>query len=68
MLVHCRTPDPEARQALKASVAGTLRAEHGAEARILLVPPHSLPQTSSGKLSRSRARQMFLNGAFGEGL
>jgi Acyl-CoA synthetases (AMP-forming)/AMP-acid ligases II len=68
VLVHCRTPDPEARQALKAAVAGTLRAEHGAEARILLVPPHSLPQTSSGKLSRSRARQLFLRGTFGDGL
>ncbi|MFP5513368.1 MAG: fatty acyl-AMP ligase [Alphaproteobacteria bacterium] len=68
VLVHCRTPDPEAREALKAAVAGTLRAEHGAEARIVLVPPHSLPQTSSGKLSRSRARQLFLRGTFGEGL
>ena len=68
VLVHCRTPDPEARQALKAAVAGTLRAEHGAEARVLLVPPHSLPQTSSGKLSRSRARQLFIRGTFGDGL
>nr|WP_209767346.1 fatty acyl-AMP ligase [Azospirillum rugosum] len=68
VLVHCRTPDPEARETLKAAVAGALRAEHGAEARIVLVPPHSLPQTSSGKLSRSRARQLFLRGTFGEGL
>lgn len=68
LLVHCRLPDPEARRALKAAVTGTLRAEHGAEARVLLVPPHSLPQTSSGKLSRNRARQLFLSGRFGEGL
>jgi len=68
VLVHCRTADPKARQALRAAVAGTLRAEHGAEADVRLIPPHSLPQTSSGKLSRSRARQLFLAGAFGEGL
>ncbi|HYH19641.1 MAG TPA: fatty acyl-AMP ligase [Azospirillum sp.] len=68
VLVHCRTPDPAARAALKAAVAGALRAEHGADADVRLVPPHSLPQTSSGKLSRSRARQLFLSGAFGAGL
>ncbi|MBK1842667.1 fatty acyl-AMP ligase [Azospirillum sp. YIM B02556] len=68
LLVHCRTSDPDARRALKSTVAGTLRAEHGAEAQVLLVPSHSLPQTSSGKLSRSRARQLFLAGAFGDGL
>jgi len=67
VLVHCRTTDPAARAALKAAVAGALRAEHGAEADVHLVPPHSLPQTSSGKLSRSRARQLFLAGAFGAG-
>ncbi|CAO3433288.1 fatty acyl-AMP ligase [Azospirillum doebereinerae] len=68
VLVHCRTSDPDARRALRSDVAGTLRAEHGAEAQILLVPSHSLPQTSSGKLSRSRARQLFLAGSFGDGL
>ena len=39
-------------------------AERGIEAKIVLVPRHSLPQTSSGKLSRSRARTMYLAGAF----
>jgi len=68
VLAHCRTSEIEAREALKAAVAGALRREHGAEAQVLLVPPHSLPQTSSGKLSRSRARQLFLGGAFGDGL
>jgi len=68
VLAHCRTSEVEAREALRAAVAGTLRREHGAEAQVLLIPPHSLPQTSSGKLSRSRARQLFLGGAFGDGL
>ncbi|KAA5604075.1 fatty acyl-AMP ligase [Roseospira marina] len=68
VLAQCRTSEIEARKALKAAVAGALLREHGAEAQVLLVPPHSLPQTSSGKLSRSRARQLFLGGAFGDGL
>ncbi|HYG88943.1 MAG TPA: fatty acyl-AMP ligase [Azospirillum sp.] len=68
VLVHCRAAEPSARGALKDAVSGALRAEHGTEADVLLVPPHSLPQTSSGKLSRSRARQLFLAGAFGDGL
>ncbi|WP_207476993.1 fatty acyl-AMP ligase [Arenibaculum pallidiluteum] len=66
VLVQCRPLDPEARGALQSAVSGALRAEHGAEAEIVLVPPHSLPQTSSGKLARSRARQLFLAGSFGE--
>lgn len=67
VLVHCRATDPASRDALKTAVSGALRAEHGVEAEVVPVPPHSLPQTSSGKLSRSRARQLFLSGAFGEG-
>ncbi|MGQ9367794.1 fatty acyl-AMP ligase [Azospirillum sp. A39] len=68
VLVHCRTATPEGRQALRAAVGGALNSAHGVDATVVLVPPHSLPQTSSGKLSRSRARQLFLTGAFGEGL
>jgi fatty-acyl-CoA synthase len=68
VLVHCRMTDSAAREALRASIADALRTEHGAEADVRLVPPRSLPQTSSGKLSRSRARQLFLAGMFGDGL
>ena len=32
----------------------------------VLVPPHALPQTSSGKLSRSRARSNYLQGQYGQ--
>jgi len=30
---------------------------------VVLTAPHSLPQTSSGKLSRSRAKALYLSGA-----
>jgi fatty-acyl-CoA synthase len=32
----------------------------------VLVPPHTLPQTSSGKLTRAKARTMYVNGAFAQ--
>jgi fatty-acyl-CoA synthase len=63
-LVQCRTSEREARDALQAEIASLLRARHGVEVKVVLVGPHSLPQTSSGKLSRSRARAMYRAGAF----
>jgi fatty-acyl-CoA synthase len=63
-LVQCRTSKPEVRDALTAEIAGLLRARHGLEVQVVLTPPHSLPQTSSGKLSRSKARNLYVAGAF----
>ncbi len=63
-LVQCRVTDPAARAALSAELANIFRARHGIAARIVLVQPRGLPQTSSGKLSRSRARALYLAGAF----
>jgi fatty-acyl-CoA synthase len=63
-LVQCRTADPMARAAIAAEVGNLLRARHGLEVEVEPVPPHSLPQTSSGKLSRSKAKALYLSGAF----
>jgi fatty-acyl-CoA synthase len=63
-LTQCRTREPGKRAELKDCVASALRVAHGLEVEVVLVPPHSLPQTSSGKLSRSRARALYLAGAF----
>lgn len=62
VLVQCRTADAGLRSALREEVAAVLRVRHGIEGEIVLVPHNSLPHTSSGKLSRSRARRMFLDG------
>ena len=62
-LVHCRATTPEARNQLSERVSTVFR-RHGVEATIILLPPHSLPQTSSGKLTRARAKSMLLAGAF----
>jgi fatty-acyl-CoA synthase len=40
---------------------GLIGARFGIDCFIEIVPPHTLPRTSSGKLSRSRAREEFLS-------
>jgi fatty-acyl-CoA synthase len=63
-LVQCRVSEETARTGLRAQVANLLRARHGLDVRVVLAPPHSLPQTSSGKLSRTRARMLYESGVF----
>ncbi|MGH8150031.1 MAG: fatty acyl-AMP ligase [Steroidobacteraceae bacterium] len=67
-LVQCRTGDAVERSALQTEVANLIRGRHGVEAKVVLVPPRSLPQTTSGKLSRSRARALYLAGGFAQAL
>ena len=52
--------DPAAGRKLIATVSDTVRANHGLDSRIVLVAPGGLPYTSSGKLSRTIARQHYL--------
>ncbi len=61
LLVQCRTTDETARATLRQAIAETVRAAVGINCMVVLTPHNSLPQTSSGKLSRARARQMYLN-------
>lgn len=60
VLVQCRSSDPEVRQRLTQEVTDLLRLRHSVEPQVKLVGGHALPQTSSGKLSRSRARAGYL--------
>ena len=64
VLVEARTSEPETRERLRRDALQALRQTHGLEASLHLVPPGSLPHTSSGKLSRARSRALFLAGAF----
>jgi fatty-acyl-CoA synthase len=64
VLVQCRTNDPEARTKLEREVAAVLQKSMAVEASVVLVPPHGLPQTSSGKLSRAKAKANFLGGVY----
>lgn len=64
VLIQCRTTDPAQRTKLKREVNALLQKAHGVEARVAVVPPHGLPQTSSGKLSRTKAKANYLCGAY----
>ena len=64
VLVQARSSDPAVREALKIEVEAVLRQRHSVEAQVRLVGAHALPQTSSGKLSRSKARAAYLAGAY----
>lgn len=66
VLVQARGGDPETRKALAEQVATVLRLRHSVETQVHLVGAHALPQTSSGKLSRSKAKAAFLAGAYAE--
>lgn len=61
LLVQCRTSDEASRTKLRETVADTVRAAVGINCLVALVPHNALPQTSSGKLSRARARKMYLD-------
>jgi fatty-acyl-CoA synthase len=62
VLVQCRTTDPEERTRLREEIRERVRAITGMNCVIELVPPKTLPRTSSGKLSRSKARNLYLSG------
>ncbi|MGR4864427.1 fatty acyl-AMP ligase [Caulobacter sp. LARHSG274] len=66
VLVQARGGDAAARAALVEKITGVLRLRHQVEAQVQLVGAHALPQTSSGKLSRSKARAAYLAGAYAE--
>jgi fatty-acyl-CoA synthase len=61
MLLQCREQDPARREALAQNLRAQIRSEFGVDCRIELVDPHALPRTSSGKPSRSKARQKYLS-------
>ncbi|MGB0852357.1 MAG: fatty acyl-AMP ligase [Pikeienuella sp.] len=64
VVVECRLRNDEDREALRKQVHGAVREIHGVEAIVMLAGNNTLPKTSSGKLSRAKARVMYLEGAF----
>ena len=61
---ECRLREPEARESFRKAVRAAAAESHGVDAVVALAANGSLPRTSSGKLSRARARRMFLDGEF----
>jgi fatty-acyl-CoA synthase len=62
VLVQCRTSDHEERGRLRDEIRERVRSITGMNCVIELVPPRTLPRTSSGKLSRAKARNLYLSG------
>ncbi len=62
VLVHCRVSDPVKRLELRDQIRDKVRAITGMNCVIELIPPKSLPRTSSGKLSRAKAKKLYLSG------
>lgn len=58
--VQCRVREPEIREQLVRTLLAKIISEFGLAADVHLVPPHSLPRTSSGKPSRAEALERFM--------
>jgi fatty-acyl-CoA synthase len=62
VLVHCRVSDNDERARLRNDIRERVRSITGMNCVVELIPPRTLPRTSSGKLSRSKARKLYLEG------
>jgi fatty-acyl-CoA synthase len=62
VLVHCRVSDPAERIKLHDEIRDKVRSITGMNCIVELVPPRTLPRTSSGKLSRAKAKRLYLAG------
>ncbi|MCC3860643.1 fatty acyl-AMP ligase [Pseudemcibacter aquimaris] len=62
ILVQCRKRDEDEREDLENRIKTEVQAVIGKSPVVVLVPPRSLPRTSSGKLSRVKARRQYLAG------
>ena len=63
LLLECRTRDAKLLEEIHTVVSSAIRLEIGAPVHLILVPRGSMIVTSSGKLSRARVREKFLQGA-----
>jgi fatty-acyl-CoA synthase len=61
MVVHWREGSSTRQGEFAHRLQGLIRERFGIDCFIEIVPPHTLPRTSSGKLSRSKAREEFLS-------
>jgi fatty-acyl-CoA synthase len=66
LLVQCPVTEGEAAEEIRSAIREAVKHAAGIACRIVLLSRrHRLPVTSSGKLSRSRARDNFLAGELG---
>lgn len=64
VVVQCRATKADARSQLEREISAATRLIAGADCRVVLAQPRSLPMTSSGKLSRTSAKANYLAGRY----
>jgi len=62
ILVQCRPTDAAERTKLAEDVRARVMEAVGVATQVVLVPPRSLPKTSSGKLARGKAKTQYMSG------
>ena len=62
MVVECRNAEVDDEIALLKRIRTHVRAEFGVDCLLVAAEPRTLPRTTSGKLSRVRARQLYESG------
>lgn len=62
LLLECRTRDPKLLTEIETAVSAAIRLEVGVPVQLMLVPKSTMIITSSGKLSRARVKQKYLDG------
>jgi fatty-acyl-CoA synthase len=66
VLIQCRLSGAAEMEKLRRQVQAAVHRTAGIDCNVVLVPPRSLPFTSSGKLSRALARTRYLSGDIAE--
>jgi fatty-acyl-CoA synthase len=66
VLIQCRISSATEMENLRRRVQAAIHRAAGIDCSVVLVPPRSLPFTSSGKLSRALARARYLSGDIAE--
>lgn len=66
MVLEVRIAEEAEEAALLKRIRGAVRAEFGVDCTLVAAEPRTLPRTSSGKLSRARAAQLFEAGGIPE--
>ncbi|ROR11482.1 fatty-acyl-CoA synthase [Erwinia sp. JUb26] len=63
--IQCRVNSEERRGQIIHMLTSRIQSEFGVTVDVKLLPPHSIPRTSSGKPARAEAKKRYLNEAMG---
>ncbi len=58
--IQCRISSEERREQIIHTLTARIQSEFGVTVNIELMPPHSIPRTSSGKPARAEAKKRYL--------